>query len=210
MSKRYTNTYNSKVFTRTPSYNNSNCSLFCLFLILIFAIFVMGLGFSNNQKIILLNLSPQNSHLSPYSSQSTPPALPTTIPTRCWGNSCNGIGINPDIRNTRDIFNDPYIPPVKNNNCSYKQMGILTSDNLILPLIGKPHINGRDKWNYYAISNTGSINTKLPIRVHGKVCTNEYGCDEIFSGDIVHIEGYNRNFQTTIYENNSFTYDPII
>ena len=133
-----------------------------------------------------------------------------TVPTRCWGNSCNGVGINPDIRNTNDIFNDPYIPPVKNNNYSYKQMGILTSDNLILPLLGKPHINGRDKWNYYTISNTGSINSKLPIRVRGKVCTNEYGCDEIFSGDIVYVEGYNRKFTVTIYENNSYNYDPFI
>ena len=79
MSKGYTSTYNSKAFTKTSSYNNSNnCSLFCLFLILIFAIFVMGLGFSNNQKIILLNLSPDNSQ-PPPSQPTTQSSQPTVL-----------------------------------------------------------------------------------------------------------------------------------
>ena len=53
-------------------------------------------------------------------------------------------------------------------------MGILTSpnqdDKLILPLMGRRHMSGRDKWQYYTISNSGSLNTKLPISVNGKSC----------------------------------------
>lgn len=167
----------------------------CIFIIFIFASFFTGVWYSNNQKI---NYSEKNFEEKPFFLKS-----------ECKSNTLKP-SINTDIRNTRDIFNDPYIPPVKSINYSYKQMGILTSNDLILPLLGKPHINGRDKWNYYTISNTGSLNTKLPIRVRGKTCTNEYGCDEIFTGDAIYVEGYNRQFIATVYENNTYNYDPFI
>lgn len=94
----------------------------------------------------------------------------------------------------------------------YGQVGILTNtgrgDNLILPLMGRRHMTGRDKWLYYTISNTGSLNTKLPISVNGKGCDSEYGCDPIMQGDSVYVEGYKDTFTATIYENNAFRYIP--
>jgi hypothetical protein len=213
MSRRLTNK-----FTENADRKNTNgCSILCIFLIFIFSIFIMCLG---NRPLSENKNTSENSLTPPHHSDNSQPLGP--IPTRCWGKSCDGRGyINPDIRNNCDIFNDPYVPPVKINNSpslrssesfnyTYKQVGILTSNDLIIPLLGKPHINGREKWNYYTISNTGSLNTKLPIRVRNKICTNEYGCDEIFTGDIVFVEGYNRNFKVTIYENNTFSYDPFI
>ena len=208
--------YSSFTMFHPSSFSSSTILVFILFIIISF---FMGIEYSKKKEI--------NN-------------LPMTVPTRCWSNQCSPstinspldvsqlekANINPDIRNTRDIFNDPYIPPVKNNNYSYKQIGILTSngttllsdsnnyiseqnkEKLILPLLGRRHINGRDKWNYYTISNTGSLNTKLPIKVRGKTCTNEYGCDEVFSGDVVYVEGYDRQFKVTIYENNHYNYDP--
>jgi len=81
---------------------------------------------------------------------------------------------------------------------------------LILPLMGRRHITGRDKWQYYTISNTGNLNTKLPIRSNGRSCTSEYGCDPLSSGDIVYVEGYNHAFKATIYENSIFSYIPVL
>jgi hypothetical protein len=100
----------------------------------------------------------------------------------------------------------------------YSQVGILTktdsssNDNntLILPLMGRRTMTGRDKWQYYTISNTGNLNTKLPVRVQGKSCTSEYGCDPVMSGDIVYVEGYNHSFNATIYENGLFSYIPML
>jgi hypothetical protein len=135
-----------------------------------------------------------------------------------------------------DTFNDPYAPPLKNDGLyshsdtrgvrpthvpvnietrgvasSYSQIGILTNggtENIILPLMGRRHMAGRDKWQYYTISNTGMVNTKLPVSVRGKSCTSEYGCDSIMNGDQIYVEGYNSTFNATIYENGTFNYIP--
>jgi hypothetical protein len=93
----------------------------------------------------------------------------------------------------------------------YSQIGILTrtqakGDDLILPLMGR-RIRSQ-KMQYYTMSNTGNINTKLPISRNGKSCTGEYGCDEISNGDTVYVEGYSDTFKTTVYENSQYNYMP--
>lgn len=96
----------------------------------------------------------------------------------------------------------------------FTQIGILTReskithDPKILPLMGRRVMNGRDKYQYYTISNSGNVNTKLPIRKEGRNCINEYGCDELYSGDIVFVEGYEDRFKITVYENELFRYIP--
>ena len=138
-----------------------------------------------------------------------------------------------------DPFNDPYMPPLKFDmpfyttptipdirgaipiniktrgaNAEFRQVGILTrkngTDDMILPLMGTRLMNGRDKWTYYTISNNGNINTKLPISVAGRSCTNEYGCDEIYNKDTVYVEGYKDVFEATVYENGTFSYIPVL
>jgi hypothetical protein len=95
----------------------------------------------------------------------------------------------------------------------YTQIGILTrkdGGDLILPLMGKQATNARDKYNYYTISNTGSVNTKLPVKVKGKSGTSEYGCDEIMCGDQVYVDGYEGMFKSTVYDNDQFRYLPVL
>lgn len=132
----------------------------------------------------------------------------------------------------KDRFNDPYIPPLKDNLYlrsnkfhissnldirgdidinSYSQVGILTNDEsdkhpLILPLFGKRIMNGRNNFNYYTLSNSGTVNTKLPLKKKGKSCTSEYGCDELNDKDEIYVQGYEKTFRVTIYENNSYSY----
>jgi hypothetical protein len=152
----------------------------------------------------------------------------------------NASSISPlaTISTRNDPFNDPYSPPMKTDgiyfprdsgdvrgipvnvqtrgtNMSYQQVGILTRANnngqdMILPLMGRRLMTGRDKWQYYTISNTGNMNTKLPVSLNGKSCTGEYGCDDINNGDNVYVEGYNDTFRVTIYENSLFNYIPYL
>jgi len=138
------------------------------------------------------------------------------------------------VSTRNDPIDNPYYPPVKTDDLyyprdgtevrgipvnvssrgfssNYSQVGILTRNgkgDLILPLMGRRASNG--KKNYYTMSNTGNINTKLPLSVNGKSCTSEYGCEEISDGDIVYVEGYNDTFRATIYENGLFSYIPFL
>jgi len=121
-----------------------------------------------------------------------------------------------DIRGVPPPIQVPVNIETRGLNTQYSQIGILTKttggarDDLILPLMGRRHMSGRDKWQYYTISNSGNLNTKLPVSVNGKSCTSEYGCNEIMNGDMVYVEGYGNTFKATIYENNMFSYIPYL
>lgn len=97
-----------------------------------------------------------------------------------------------------------------NSGYNYSQIGILSSGtgggDGILPLMGRRL--SRDKWQYYTVSNSNMF-LKLPVKVRGRSCTSEYGCDEIIEGDSVRVEGYNGDYKATIYENTRFNYLPI-
>lgn len=125
-------------------------------------------------------------------------------------------------RNSGDIRGGIVIPPLgglpinietRGTGMEYTQIGILTRlhhKEMILPLMGRKLTIGLDKWQYYTVSNTGVINTRLPIRFHGRSCTSENGCDCLNTGDQVYVEGYDDVFKATIYENTQFRYIPYI
>lgn len=134
-----------------------------------------------------------------------------------------------------DVFTDPYFPPLKDNigivdyrrgvpinietqrrgTSHFNQIGILTrtgniNGELILPIFGRNLIANRDKWQYYTLSNTGNISSKLPIRVNGKDAMSEYGVDEIYNGDVVYVQGYNDIFLATVYDSRGLAYLPYL
>ena len=141
-----------------------------------------GYGFSNLESDVLMN--PYNAPLK--------------------DNRVNPIG-NLDPRGT------PINIPTQGVNTSYRQVGILTRLNgdgeNILPLMGKPLITSRDKWNYYTMTDKNNM-IKLPITHKGKSGTSEYGCDSLYNGDTIYVEGYNDAFKVTMYENNTMQYIP--
>jgi hypothetical protein len=104
-----------------------------------------------------------------------------------------------------NMYVDP-APPFKTERFDYSQLGILTRGDTILPLMGRRM--RADRWQYYTMSNTGVINTKLPMSVKGRSCTGEYGCDMLMNGDTVFVEGYKQSFSVTLYETAAYQYCP--
>jgi len=80
---------------------------------------------------------------------------------------------------------------------------------MILPLMGRPLITNRDKWNYYTMTDKSAM-IKLPITSKGRSCTNEYGCDSLYNGDTVLVEGYGDAFRVTMYDNQVMRYIPYL
>jgi len=134
-----------------------------------------------------------------------------------------------------DILNDPYQAPLKDESVfpktapdprgipiniptqsvdtTYRQVGILTRKNgngeNILPLMGRPLFTNRDKWNFYTMTDKNNM-IKLPITHKGRSCTGEYGCDNMYNGESVYVEGYNDAFTVTIYDNQVMRYIPFV
>ena len=138
----------------------------------------------------------------------------------------NNLSINlPSFSNSHDVLLNPYSPPLSDQrylvpinvptnigsvNTNYRQMGILTpfnesSTDKILQLMGRPLFLNRDKWQYYTISNQHN-NVKLPIIFNKKNGLNDYGVDQIYTGDVVYVEGYKQSFTATIYETDTIRY----
>jgi len=139
-----------------------------------------------------------------------------------------------------DVLMNPYVPPLRDErylvpeivvpppgrvpinistnpgavDTAYRQMGILTplngaSADKILPLMGRPLFTNRDKWQYYTMSDQNN-SVKLPIKFKGRNASNEYGVDKIYNGDIVFVEGYQKAFKVTEYENDTIKYLPFL
>jgi len=184
-----------------------NMTLFLMFVIIILAIyFYYTLIIKNNNN----NNNNNDSRIIVVNSS------PNTI------SSMNTAGLIQEQGPLRVAEGAPFIQPVvpinietRGSSMQYSQVGILTksgtnSEPLILPLMGRLRITGRDKWQYYTISNSGFVNTKLPIRVNGRSCTSEYGCDSINNGDTVYVEGYDSSFRVTMYDTAQFNYIPYL
>lgn len=195
-----------------------NMTLFIMFIIL------LVLGYLYHLYLVKQPTRKEMMYQNPYSNSNPNVYVLSTPPT-----------LAPISTRVIDTINDPYVPPVNNidmgsimpqivrtgvpvnvptrgYDSNYTQVGILTrttGGDMILPIMGRQTSYGRGKYQYYTMSNSGNFSAKLPISVNGKSCTSEYGCDEISTGDIVYVEGYNDTFRATVYENSMLSYIPL-
>jgi len=168
---------------------------------------------------------------SNYSKMAVTPMPPPSMPTPSMATQMSVSPLfMMSSRANSDVLEDPYAPPLRNDsyfggqnmmmpmaagipinvrtqgppiNTNYRQVGLLTRINgkeTILPLMGRPLQKNRDKWQFYTMSDKNN-SVKLPISFKKKSCTGEYGCDNIYNGDTVYVEGYKDAFQATIYDN---------
>jgi hypothetical protein len=192
--------------------------LLIVFLIIIISFFLMK---NFNQKIVFNNNPSEKIIMENKNS---------------YGNNIPLFPNYPYSNLPGDVLLNPYMPPLSNDrylvpninllpinsmpinistnlgsvNTNYRQIGILTSQNNkgnILPLLGRPLFTNRDKWQYYTMSDQNN-SVKLPISQNGKSCTNEYGCNRLYNGDTVYVEGINKPYIVTIYDNDTIQYLP--
>ena len=184
--------------------------LFFTFLILAILYF-MYIKYSKN---LYVNTNIINRKTGSYYSETHP------ILGSGYNNKENDILLNPYSAPLRDDriynnsnYNGPKTPiniPTQSINTEYRQIGILTRVNgseTILPLLGRPLFTNRDKWNFYTMNDKNGM-IKLPVRFKNKSCTSSQGCDNVYSGDTVYVEGYSDIFRVTVYDNNTLEYIP--
>lgn len=101
--------------------------------------------------------------------------------------------------------------PTRGSPESYTVVGVLNdvTSQKILPLYGRRVYNGSSKWNYY--TSTDGYNTlNLSIVHKSKDCLNEYGCDELYTDDLVYVSGYENEFKVNMYKRTGPTYIPYV
>ena len=158
----------------------------------------------NTDNIIIKEKTVNNIDVGPFGSMRPLPLMGDVL-------------LNPYQAPLRD---DRYFPtimggmlpinvPTQSVNTTYRQVGILTRGDTILPLMGKPLFTNRDKWNFYTMNDKNNM-IKLPLSNKGKSCTSEFGCDNIYNGDSVYVEGYNDAFKATVYDNQVMQYIPFL
>lgn len=216
--------------------SQSNCNNMCfqnfyvislimlLFVFIVYAMYYFGLINKQNQtqthnQLFDLYNNTNNNNNTNFGLNLVP--IPTS--THSYSLNQNDILLNPYSAPLRDDTylhsnsmsrNMNYGVPINIStravDTNYRQVGILTrnsGDEMILPLMGRPLYTNRDKWQFYTMTNN---NIKLPIVNKNKSCTNEYGCDNLYNGDSVYVEGIKDAFKVTTYDNNVMTYLPFV
>ena len=201
-----------------------NMSIFYVFVLIVILFFVM---YNTIFKPIVVNNHNDNRNTNPPNNN------PVNRDNSSWF-----LPSYPYTNLGKDVLLDPYVPPLSDDryfvpqinrvppgtmpinvstnvgavDTNYRQMGILTAlstKGKICALMGRPLFTNRDKWQYYTMSDQYN-SIKLPISRNGKSCTNEYGCDRLFDGDSVYIEGINEAYKVTIYDNDTIRYIPAL
>ena len=136
------------------------------------------------ERVINPLLPPErrNHYIDPHSIQMVSPGVPINIPTRGYAGGVQQVG------------------------ALYKEN---SDEPVILPLFGMPTYNGSNKWMYYTATDKFN-QVKIPISNNNRECNLEYGCDELYDGDIINIPAYNGNFKVNKYHFDKPRYIPHI
>ena len=189
---------------------------------------------SRDPQKILVHIPHPHPH--PLTSQPPQPPMHMNIgyiphPNQAYTNVPGDVLLNPYEPPLNDerylVPNQIFVPPgrvpinIDTNpglvNTNFRQVGLLTphshkkntENNKIIPLMGRPLFIKRDLWQYYTMSDQNN-SIKLTIFVNKRSSMNEYGCNQLYSGDKVFVEGYNQWFKVSIYDGSTTPYIPYL
>jgi hypothetical protein len=173
-----------------------------------------------------LPLSPhqREAHMSIPLQQNQPQPLQLQQPPQSTRTQPNVIMVqsNTDGQDTPFIYENerniqsppakPFYYPTRGVPQSYQQCGVLIGEEqrhrgeqTILPLIGRQTHPGSSRYHYYTSTN-GYHPMKLPVVHKKRTCNDSTGCEEIYSGNIVSVNGYDYDFKADIYPSPDLQY----
>jgi hypothetical protein len=90
---------------------------------------------------------------------------------------------------------------------SFQSIGMIHVDGQMLPLYGRRTTGSSDRWNYYTRTDTYNP-IPIPLAYKKRACMDDVGCNELMSGEHVHLEGADKSGKVTLYKYDGPKYYP--
>ena len=89
----------------------------------------------------------------------------------------------------------------------FKQLGLIYSGTLMLPLFGRPTFPRSFTYHYYTVYNdtASSYGLRLALQSSKRACMETAGCKEVYDGDTLYSEELDTHFTVKLY-NQYFEY----
>jgi hypothetical protein len=114
-----------------------------------------------------------------------------------------------------DRFGMPVNIPTRGLSSGFQQVGVLFEEGAsddrrrILPLFGEITYPGSRMWRYYTGSDSHPP-VKLGVKYQNRECMDDTGCEEIYEGQTVKVDGYDCDWRAKIYKLDRPRYNPYI
>ena len=90
---------------------------------------------------------------------------------------------------------------------SFQSVGMMNVNGKILPLYGRRTAGSSDRWNYYTRTDTYNP-VPIPVKYKRRDCMDDTGCNELYSGEEVKLEGTGDEGKVTLYKFDGPKYIP--
>ena len=130
-------------------------------------------------------------------------------PERFWNAPADTEGITRGLVNPiAGMVAPPFNYATQGIPEKYQSYGLVTlEDGQQLPLYGRKVATRSDRFNYYTRTDTYNP-VPVPIRYKGRDCQDSIGCEEIFSGEDIRLQGNGKHGKVTMYQYDGPMYFP--